>query len=378
MANVPEEIKTFMSVIVNGAIASRFSTHNERETYLAIDEGGVYLRDKLLRESLLQRLTQGRSHKFYQWIATHQPSDFSKNGVGEDFRTNTYINILMGNNIKKSLGDVKDYFELSDKECGILSGCSVGQGLLLFGDSEDERVPIFFESTEWEHKTIKGIGYKDNKAPADVGFSFKREFKWLISEHKIVSSDWIEGDASILLQQGYEKHYVQRVEKTGRVAAFLPKGVIQNGLVKLPGMGDMTLDHYASVVQLGALMQDEKFNEITINHNADVDLRGKKNGKILKLEYEIKGSHTITELIEKKAAALEDGSEVRFICSSSDYPFISGAVGEDYTLQRGAAVADFLRDFGKQEKQEQHEAENLVSIVSQELVGETETLEAFD
>ena len=375
MANVPDEIKTFMSVIVNGSIASRFSTHNERETYLAIDEGGVYLRDKLLREQLIQRLTQGRSHKFYQWIATHQPSDFSKNGVGEDFRTNTYINILMGNNIKKSLDDVKDYFYLSENECSILSGCTVGQGLLLFGDSEDERVPIFFESTEWEHKTIKGIGYEDKKAPTDVGFSFKREFKWLISEHKIIFSDWIEGDASTLLQQGYEKHYVQRVEKTGRVVAFFPKGVVKNGLMKLPGIGDMTLDHYASVVNLGALMQEEKFDEITINHNDKEDLRGKKNGKILKLEYEIKGSHTTEELIKKKATAIEDGSTVRFICSSSDYPFISQAVGEDYTLSRGVTVADFLHNFGKPDDQE---TEKLVSVASQELVEEMECLEALD
>jgi hypothetical protein len=75
-----------------------------------------------------------------------------------------------------------------------------------------------------------------------------------------------------------------------------------------------------------------------------------KNGKWLGLEYEIKGSHTTEELIKKKAAALENGIDVRFICSSADYPFISGAVGEDYTLTRGSAVVDFLRDFGADEK----------------------------
>lgn len=361
MANVPDEIKTFMSVIVNGAIASRFSTHNERETYLAIDEGGVHLRDKLLRESLLQRLTQGRSHKFYQWIATHQPSDFSKNGVGEDFRTNTYINILMGHNIKKSLGDVKDYFELSEKECSILSTCEVGQGLLLFGDNDDERVPIFFESTEWEHKAIKGIGYEDNKTVTDSGFTFKREFKWLISEHKIIFSDWIDGDPSILLQQGYEKHQVPRVEKRGTVGVFMQKGSVRNGRVILPHLGDMKLDHYSSVIQLAPIMQAENFEEIDINHNQDVDIKGMKNGKWAGLEYEIKGSHTTEELIAKKAAALGKGMEVRFICSSADYPFIAGAVGEDYTLARGSAVADFLRDFAREETTEENNIDNQAS-----------------
>lgn len=364
MANVPDEIKTFMSVIVNGAIASRFSTHNERETYLAIDEGGVYLRDKLLREQLLQRLTQGRSHKFFQWIATHQPSDFSKNGVGEDFRTNTYINILMGNNIKKSLNDVKDYFELSENECAILSGCEVGQGLLLFGDNDDERVPIFFKSTEWEHKAIKGIGFEDQKTAPDSGLTFKREYKWLISDHKIIFSDWIEGDASVLLQQGYEKHQVARVEKRGTVGVFMPRGSVKNGRVILPHMGDMKLDHYASVIQFAPILQAENFEEIAINHNQDVDIKAMKNGKWLAFEYEIKGSHTTEELIKKKATALEKGYEVRFVCSSADYPFISGAVGADYTLARGAAVADFIKNFGQDEERGAPETDIQVSSES--------------
>lgn len=372
MAGVPKAIKPFMSVIVNGTLATRFSTDIERETYLAVDEGAVYLRDSELCGNLLETLTQGRSHKFYLWIATQQPSDFTKNHVKEEFKTNTFINILLGNNIKNAISDVKGYFDLTEEETGILSTCTVGEGLLLFGD---ERVPIRFESTPLEHRTIKGEGFEDNKAPDDDAFSYKREYKWLIRDQKMIISDWIDGDATGLLQQGHEKHFVQRVGKTGRVAAFLPKGSVKNGQMKIPHIGTMTLDHYASVVQLGALLQDEKFDEIEVNHNDKEDLRGKKNGKILKLEYEIKGSHTTEELIKKKATALEDGSEVRFICSSGDYPFISGAVGEDYTLSRGAAVTDFLHNFGNPETSE---AEKLVSVTSLELTGETESLEACD
>ena len=78
MAGVPKAIKPFMSVIVNGMMASRFSTDVERETYLAVDEGSVYLRDQELRGNLLETLTQGRSYKFFLWIATQQPSDFTK------------------------------------------------------------------------------------------------------------------------------------------------------------------------------------------------------------------------------------------------------------------------------------------------------------
>ena len=60
-------------------------------------------------------------------------------------------------------------------------------------------------------------------------------------------------------------------------------------------------------------MQDEKYDEIAINHNADEDCKGKKDGKWLALEYEIKGIHTTEELLEKKADRYwkRDGNKVR-------------------------------------------------------------------
>lgn len=373
MAGVPEAISPFMSVIVNGTLASRFSTDVERETYLAVDEGAVYLKDKELCGNLLKTLTQGRSHKFFLWLATHQPSDFKKNKVSEEFKTNTFINIILGNNIKKAISDVKDYFDLTEEECSILGTCTVGEGLLLFGN--DQRVPLRFEPTPLEKKTIKGEGYTGEKVTTDVAFSFRKEYKWLITDHKLIISDWIEGDASVLLQQGYEKHKVQRVGETGRVVTFLPRGAVKNGNMQIPHLGTMSLDHYASVIQLGALLQEQKFDEITINHNDEEDCRGKKAGKWLALEYEKKGSHTTDELIEKKLAALGKGMEVRFICSSLDYPFIAGAVGEDYCIQRGSAVTDFLASFGNREPPE---VEKLLSVTSPELTEGMEALEALD
>lgn len=238
MAGVPKSIKSFMSVIVNGTLATRFSTDVERETYLAVDEGNVYLKDEELCGNLLDTLTQGRSHKFFLWIATHQPSDFTKNHVKEQFKTNTFINILMGNNISNSIDDVKGYFDLTEEECSILGGCTVGEGLLLFGN---ERVPIKFEPSPLELKTIKGEGFIGDNSATDSAFSFKREYKSIITEQKVIFLDWIDGDPSVLLQQGYERHYVQRVGKATRVAAFLPTGAVKQGKMKIPHLGDMSL-----------------------------------------------------------------------------------------------------------------------------------------
>jgi hypothetical protein len=370
MAGVPEAIKPFMSVIVNGTLATRFSTDVERETYLAVDEGAVYLRDKELAGNLLRTLTQGSSHKFYLWLATQQASDFKKNNVAEEFQTNTFINIILGNNLKNGISTAKEYFDLTEEECSILSTCTVGEGILLFGD---ERVPIRFEPSELEKKIIKGEGYTEEKTIADVTFSFKREYKWLISEQKMILSDWIDGDSSVLLQQGYESHKVQKVGEPRRGVAFFPKGAVKNGKMQIPHLGTMSLDHYASVIQLGALLQDEKFEEITINHNTEEDLRGKKGGKWLAIEYEKTGSHTAEELQKKKATALEKYGTVMFICSSEDYKHISGIVGADYCIQRGATVTDFLHNFGNTENvTEQMNDSESFSVLSEE----TEVLEA--
>jgi hypothetical protein len=244
MSGVPKTIKPFMSIIVNGMLATRFSTDVERETYLAVDEGAVYLRDEELCGNLLDTLTQGRSHKFYLWIATHQPSDFKKNNVSEEFKINTFINILLGNNIKNAISDVKDYFSLTDEECDILCNCEVGEGLLLF---KDERIPIRFEPTPIERATIKGTLNDEEKAAPVSGNLVKKAYKKLVSDHRIIFEDWISGDSSILLQQGYEKHQVQRVDKSGTVAVYIPQGMLQNKLINLPHLGDQTLDHYASV-----------------------------------------------------------------------------------------------------------------------------------
>jgi len=55
------------------------------------------------------------------------------------------------------------------------------------------------------------------------------------------------------VQQVYDKHQVQSIGKTGSTIAYLPKGMLHEGLVKLPGLGKQTLDHYSSVIQLARL-----------------------------------------------------------------------------------------------------------------------------
>lgn len=87
MSNVPELIKDAMNVLVTGLLHSRFNIDNDRDTIIAMDEAGVYLRTPKLASDMLTTLTQGRSRGVFLGLCTHQPSDFTKNGMREEFQT---------------------------------------------------------------------------------------------------------------------------------------------------------------------------------------------------------------------------------------------------------------------------------------------------
>lgn len=151
-----------------------------------------------------------------------------------------------------------------------------------------------------------------------------------------------QGNHSQLLQQGYDKQQVQNVGKPGSTIVYLPKGMLQNGLIKLPHLGDQTLDHYANTVQLAGVLQQFEAEEIAVNHNGDVDISCKINGQKVGFEIEHYNNKNLDIIVKKKEAALKKYDVVRFISSSSDIKMISKAVGERYTLKRGSAVTDFI------------------------------------
>ena len=349
LSDVDEIINDAMNVLVTGMTASRFSTDSEKETIIAVDEAAVYLRNPELSTSMLKTLTQGRSHKVFLWLATHQPSDFSKNKVKEEYKTNMFINIVLGVNIENSIDDVKDYFKLNEEESELL--CSFGdakenrgKGLLLL---KGQRIPIFFEATDLEMSVIKGT-YTKKIASTDDGIKVFPELLKLVDEHKIYFSDWSENpsDLAVLLKQVYDRHKVQRVAGNGIMMVYVLTGFLnENKLIDKPHLGKQTLDHYSSVVQLaGHCMQLPIYEDVEVHHNSDVDVSARVDGKTIGLEYENYNNKNIETIVKKKEAALAKYDIVKFICSQSDYSTLVKAVGENYVLQRGGAVLEFLQN----------------------------------
>ena len=161
----------------------------------------------------------------------------------EEFQTNMFCNILLGANIKNAIDDVGKYFQLTEEEkdtlvlCGDDEDARPGEGLLMV---KGQRIPIRFESTELENSVIKGTFESEQKAVTDGGIRLIENLQWIIDDHKIIFADWCQGDHSQLLQQGYDKHQVQNVGKQGSTIAYLPKGMLHEGLVRLPGLGKQT------------------------------------------------------------------------------------------------------------------------------------------
>ena len=215
----------------------------------------------------------------------------------------------------------------------------LGERLLLV---KGQRIPIRFEPSELEDSVIKGRFESDKIAVADNGLGLFESLQWIIDDHKIIFSGWCQGNHSQLLQQGYDKQQVQNVGKPGSTIAYLPKGMLHEGLVKLPGLGKQTLDHYSSVVQLAGLLQQYGAEEIAVNHNQDVDISCKIGGLRIGLEYENYNNKNLDIIVQKKEAALKKYDVVRFISSSSDIKMVSKAVGERYSIKRGSAVTDFI------------------------------------
>jgi hypothetical protein len=340
LSDVPEIIQDAMNVMVTGMIGSRFSTDAEKETIIAVDEAAVYLRNPELSLSMLKTLTQGRSHRVFLWLATHQPSDFAKNKVKEEYKTNMFINIVLGANLENAIDDVKDYFNLTDEECETLSNAEVGQGLLIV---KGQRIPVFFESTPLEMSVIKGT-YNKKNTPTASEFTVFIELQWIVNEQKIIFADWGIGNSNVLKDQGFDKHMVTNLIGAGRIPCFVPKGMIDSKEHVYPEPARLqTLDHLATVLQGAALLQHSGYEEIQIIHDEGLDFEGTLNGEKFGFDYLRYNKKDPGEYTKKLESALEKYDHVKFICSATDYTIFSkGGIGEKYLLKRGEDTLKYI------------------------------------
>jgi hypothetical protein len=91
-------------------------------------------------------------------------------------------------------------------------------------------------------------------------------------------------------------------------------------------------------------------------------------------QYENYNNKNLGIIIKKKESALEKYDKVWFVCSGTDAKYISKAVGEHYTLARGARVREILETYKKVDNWVQEKAQNQLSEV---VIGGCEPIEAL-
>jgi hypothetical protein len=330
ISGVPQSLQEAMNIFVTGIMSMRFRTDTKKETIIAVDEGAVYLRNPQLSLFLLRTLTQGRSFNISLWLATQQPSDLQKADLDAEFKTNIQISIVLGNMRKDTLAHVQSFYSLNENNVNDLMACGVGEGLVIVGD---EVIPTKFTATEHETAIIKGRKM-DQKVESPSLFMLVHEgLRDLIS-------DWLVSgqDITLLSKQGYKQYRAQNINgKPGFV--WLPQENVIGEMV-----GNQSIDHYATVLQLAGYFIMNNIPIVSINHNDDVDLIIEINGKKIAIEYERPGSHKFNELVEKRQRAESVAVDTIFICQQANLSQVIEAVGEKNAIPRGSELIERLAE----------------------------------
>jgi hypothetical protein len=380
LVKVPKMIREAMNALVTGMLATFFNTKSDKGVTIAIDEGGAFLRDPQLAEMVLQVLTQGRSYDIGLLFATQNCSDLEKAKLSQEFMTNTPVKIVLGCDLdKKSIGYIKDFLLLNDTATKDLYTDAKGQGIIKIGDTH---AAIHFIPSDEEYQIIKGekrgngqetiVEQTEQAAECKI----KNALDNIVKEHKILFTDWLEGDnpEHALQMMGYKTYTPQNVIARGNVRCWIHGDIIkENGNIL-----NQTEDHYCTVAQLYGVLTDVGFENVVIHHSNDVDVSAELHGKTYGFEYEHAGSHNKPELIEKKRRSMQLYDKVLFIGSTANEEHLIEAVGSEYVRRRGAQLKKWLTE-EINSKKDCNKTEDIITEyrLSERLISGCETIEAI-
>jgi hypothetical protein len=287
----------------------------------------------MLSKFLLTTLTQGRSANIALWLLTQQASDLKKGDVAEEFQTNIFLKLVLGNNMTKdNVKHVIEYFHLDATDTENLLSSGVGDGLLIVGDA---KTPIEFKPTQLEMDIIKGKYLRNEKKELASEISeLDERLISLVMEHGYCLDRWAPNSTVV---QGWNRSSVPNVFGAGTVTAWMRGNTPSN----------QTPDHFSTVMQCSGELVLNGVSNVTVNHFDNADIVFEHENKTYAIEYEKVGSHSEKELIEKKFRTQSIYDNVVFVCDSKYYPKLSKIIGEDFVIQRGSALKTYIDGFKK-------------------------------
>jgi hypothetical protein len=344
ISKVPDSLQDAMNAFVTGIMGMRFKADVKKETIVAVDEGRVFLQNPKLGKFMIKTITMGRSYNIALWLATQQTVDLVRAAMDEEFKTNIFVSIILGNNMRQdNIDHVKAFYKLNETDISNLMACGVGEGLLLVGN---EIIPIKFKPTNHEMAVIKGKKHgqrSDQKASIDNVFKLAHEsLNELATKHGIYIEDWIEGDPNVLSRLGFEARIVQRAVGRGTQRAWIKSDLLIGDMI-----GNQSIDHYSTVLQIAGYLQQRGVTP-QINHYENVDIVVELGTEKIAFEYERPGSHTMSELIKKKQEFETKYNKVFFIGTAENIKLLSEAVGSECAVRRGSKLSDLIADLIEQ------------------------------
>lgn len=335
LSGVEGTLQKPLNYLVTSIMGMRFRKNQNKETIIAIDEGSVFLQNPKLLDMVLATWRMGRSASVTGWINTQNPSDLMTKGIADVFKMNTFINLVFGGNLKRDNIDVvTKFYNLTDQEQTQLISWnkSPGKCLLMINDMH---IPVYVKPTDFEWGCIKG--HQAGESRCNNGIELIHDaLAPLAVEHGVYLKEWIKSGSEVLLKTGFEAHRVQSAFGQGHIVVYIKSGMITGNLIK-----NQTKGHYITVVQVaGYLVQHGA--KVQVNHHDDVDIGAEfSDGTKTAFEYEMPGTHSITELATKKHAAEKKYGKVYFIGSSNNMKELEEAVGES-AIPRGAELLELL------------------------------------
>ena len=329
MSGTPPEFDGAARILAAGMMGQLFSTDTSVKAILAIDEANVFLRNPLMATFIINSFAMGASQNVAFWVLSQDTAGIKKSNVAEEFQTNTFIKVVLGNNMNTAnIKYLTEYLDLDQSDIKVITSSKVGEGLLVIGN---KKIPMKYKPSGLELKIIKGELSDDKiiSSKSEVP-DLDERLIGLVMDNGYCLNKWSPGAS---FSQGWKVEPVSNVFGAGSVTAKVR-------VKDIPA--NQTLDHFSTVMQLAGELILGGFDNVVVNHESDVDISFESDGKKYSIEYERSGSHTEDELIQKRQRALNKYGAVVFVCASTYHKKLSGWLGDEFVVKRGQSLRDYI------------------------------------
>jgi hypothetical protein len=336
ISGVPKDLSDAMNYLLTAILSLRFNINAKQKTSIYIDEGRVFLNNPKLADDIIVYLTQARSYGIRLILATQNIKDLIN--VSDEFKTNTFLTLVFGNGIWKSLDNVSKFLQLEHSDVEYLRNCNKkGQALLIVGPPYTQSYHIFMKLSPMEEQIIFG---KNVVADARYGIIFSNpELEEFAENQGVVFSDWIKGDASAL-RKSRTAIFQQRTIGSSKTWAFIKTDLIKNNMIE-----NQTVDHYLAVCHLAGCLI-ERGIRVTVNHYDDADVVAEIPGSgTIAFEYQTTGHNDSTTLISKRQKCETKYGRMFFIGDKESVPEIKKSLNDDeIVISRGIQLEKLIEE----------------------------------